>query len=747
MKKTLLSLVICVAGWQAGVWGQDSIALQRAVQWNAIAKPGSTVEWLKLRDDTRFTAHDFFEKNSAALGLSKADEMRLTNTRHDELGMEHHRFQQYHQGYKIYGAEYVLHGKKGRIANANGKLFTAVPKRKPEMVMTVSEALDKALEQMVSKRFLWNDSQAESNLQTKKNDAGATYYPTGELVWVSLHTEKQAFIMAWKFDIFTSDGTSERLFVDAGSGVVIKRVALDINCDPGTGTTIWNGTVNINTDQPGPNFILLDDCQSPNIHVYNGNDSSNVVANRTEYADADNSWNQPSAIQTFFGLRQAWQYFLNTYGRDSYDDAGADMIGYNQAGFINSSGNLYFSNAQWRSSIQSWAFGDHGTNNPANDDWNSVDIVGHEFTHGVTEHSAGLDYESESGALNESFSDIFGEMVEFVTDGSMDWQVGGDRAPGAIRSFTAPNTGNQPDTYQGTNWIAPSGTCDGTNDFCGVHTNSGVQNYWFYLLSVGGSDSNDNGELYNVGGIGATSAAAIAYRNLTVYLGNSSTFSDAKNGAIQAAEDLFGECSNEVLQCARAWNAVGVNSSDLIGYDLNTDCPTLDLLHNAFLPVHYVAFNDIRSACNILPNSTSVELEAGHAVVLQPGFRSGDNFHAFLNPCNGTKPIRAAENRQNGQPLVSKPGMPEAKNGMEVFPNPFSTSFSVRFHLAEAAPVSLQLSDAFGKLIHRWYAHAQLEAGEHLLNTDQLQLAPGIYFVEMNTPDHRGVQKLVKVSQ
>ena len=423
------------------------------------------------------------------------------------------------------------------------------------------------------------------------------------------------------------------------------------------------------------------------------------------------------------------------------------MIGYNQAGFINSSGNLYFSNAQWRSSIQSWAFGDHGTNNPANDDWNSVDIVGHEFTHGVTEHSAGLDYESESGALNESFSDIFGEMVEFVTDGSMDWQVGGDRAPGAIRSFTAPNTGNQPDTYQGTNWIAPSGTCDGTNDFCGVHTNSGVQNYWFYLLSVGGSDSNDNGELYNVGGIGATSAAAIAYRNLTVYLGNSSTFSDAKNGAIQAAEDLFGECSNEVLQCARAWNAVGVNSSDLIGYDLNTDCPTLDLLHNAFLPVHYVAFNDIRSACNILPNSTSVELEAGHAVVLQPGFRSGDNFHAFLNPCNGTKPTLAAENRQNGQSVVSIPGMPEAKNGMEVFPNPFSTSFSVRFHLAEAAPVSLQLSDAFGKLIHRWYAHAQLEAGEHLLNTDQLQLAPGIYFVEMNTPDHRGVQKLVKVSQ
>ncbi|HAV53400.1 MAG TPA: peptidase M4 thermolysin, partial [Aequorivita sp.] len=82
--------------------------------------------------------------------------------------------------------------------------------------------------------------------------------------------------------------------------------------------------------------------------------------------------------------------------------------------------------------------------------------------------------------------------------------------------------------YLGTNWYSGSG------DNGGVHINSGVQNFWFYVLSVGKSGTNDLGNSYNVTGIGMDKAAAIAYRNLTVYLNSNSQYSDARNGAIQA---------------------------------------------------------------------------------------------------------------------------------------------------------------------------------------------------------------------
>ncbi|MEZ4849341.1 MAG: M4 family metallopeptidase [Bacteroidia bacterium] len=121
----------------------------------------------------------------------------------------------------------------------------------------------------------------------------------------------------------------------------------------------------------------------------------------------------------------------------------------------------------------------------------SADITGHEITHGVTEYSANLVYQRESGALNESFSDIFGEMIEFHATGSNDWQMGTDigiGGSGAIRSMNNPNLYGDPDTYGGSNWYNPNcGTPTQFNDYCGVHTNSGVQNKWFYILAAGES--------------------------------------------------------------------------------------------------------------------------------------------------------------------------------------------------------------------------------------------------------------------
>ena len=126
----------------------------------------------------------------------------------------------------------------------------------------------------------------------------------------------------------------------------------------------------------------------------------------------------------------------------------------------------------WTGSFAAYGKGDGLKFNP----WVSLDIVGHEVSHGVTQSSAGLIYQNESGALNESFSDIFGEMIENYTDDPNDWLMGDDRTDGFIRSMSNPKDKSDPDTYKGTNWKTTSG------DNWGVHTNSGVQNYWFFLL-------------------------------------------------------------------------------------------------------------------------------------------------------------------------------------------------------------------------------------------------------------------------
>ena len=181
----------------------------------------------------------------------------------------------------------------------------------------------------------------------------------------------------------------------------------------------------------------------------------------------------------------------------------------------------------------------------------SLDIGGHEITHGLTSYTANLNYSYESGALNESFSDCFGTAVEWYADPACRlayrW-----RYRSSIPFTQQPNAYGQPDTYLGTNWAT------GTADNGGVHTNSGVQNYWFYLLANGGSGTNDIGNSFSVTGIGLSKAAAITFRTLTVYLSPTSQYADAKNlfnsGSNRFVWRLFGR-SNCYNQCmVRCWN-------------------------------------------------------------------------------------------------------------------------------------------------------------------------------------------------
>jgi Zn-dependent metalloprotease len=264
----------------------------------------------------------------------------------------------------------------------------------------------------------------------------------------------------------------------------------------------------------------------------------------TDYVDDDSVFSNPddqAGVSLHWAVEATYDYYLDRYGRNSFDDQGSRIISYANYG-------VEYFNAFWNGIFLTF-----GTGNASNGyrPLVALDVVGHEFTHGVTEYAANLVYSYESGALNESFSDIFGEHIEnYRLEGTNDWLMGGDF--GAIRSMSDPNAFSDPDTYLGSFWWTAAG------DNGGVHINSGVQNFWFYLLSEGSSGVNDNGDSYDITGIGMDDAAQIAYRNLTVYLMPTSQYEDARRGSLNAAIDLFGPTSQQFKSVLDAWNAVGV---------------------------------------------------------------------------------------------------------------------------------------------------------------------------------------------
>jgi Zn-dependent metalloprotease len=243
-----------------------------------------------------------------------------------------------------------------------------------------------------------------------------------------------------------------------------------------------------------------------------------------------------------------------------------------------------FNNAAWTGSFMYFGDGDGTRFSPIV----STDVTAHELTHGITQYSAGLAYRSESGALNESMSDVFGAMVErnFRTgDNPNVWKIGEDVytpaiAGDALRYMDNPMNGLYRVPYSGTPGVRtgypdhysirymstgcrPRTTTDEGNDNCGVHINSSIPNHAFYLLAQGGTHRLGG----SMTGIGPDKAAEIWYLALTGnYLMSNSNFSLAKQATIDAAlqlstngSGLFPITSADVDKVRQAWTLVGVN--------------------------------------------------------------------------------------------------------------------------------------------------------------------------------------------
>ncbi|WP_158866168.1 M4 family metallopeptidase [Maribellus comscasis] len=515
-------------------------------------KTGKSPTSIRFDKNNQPPKNAFFNEYRKNYNFPRENQMKAGKEIKDKSGT-HQRFYQYYKDVEVLGAQYILHEKSGFVHYANGELvhitdFDVNP------VLSEQEALKAALNEVGAERYMWENPGNEEFIKKEQNDNKATFRPSGVLKITTGREELTAenIRLVYRFDIYAEEPLGRYwVDVDAKTGEIVNKLSRIHNSFvPGSGKSIYNGTVplaveEIETDSFHLNGLLstplYPDVQIQTFDMHNQTNLS--LATNVISTTADGVWDSV-AVQAHWGAEQTFNYFYTTFGRNSIDDSGLPLFNY-----VHLSNNLV--NAFWDGTRMKYGDGDGTNYGPLV----ALDIVGHELTHGVTEHSAGLIYQNESGALNESFSDIFGEVVENYADGPNNWQCGteiGIGGSGAIRSMDNPNAFNDPDTYKGTYWYS------GTWDYGGVHTNSGVQNKWFYILSNGEAGTNDFGESYNVTGIGIEAAAAIAYRNLTVYLTPYSGYKQARVGAVMAATDMYGESSAEVAAVGAAWDAVGV---------------------------------------------------------------------------------------------------------------------------------------------------------------------------------------------
>ncbi len=474
--------------------------------------------------------------------------LTLLNVDKDQLGYAHYRYQQTINNVPVKFGMFIVHVKNDLIVSMNGELLNQNINQTSASI-TESIALSKALTFVGAAKYKWESASEETHLKWEQNDVNATYFPEAKLMYINKEGNiTNELKLAYSFNIYAQEPLSRQVvYVDANTGeVLFSENKIQHVDEVGTATTGYSGVQTMTSDKVGAgNYRLQETGRGLGVRTFNCQTTTNYT--NTDFTNTSNVWNLAGvdkyATDAHWGAEMTYDYYFIKHGRNSIDNAGFGLLSYVHY-------DVNFGNAFWDGQRMTYGDGSSG-----NSPFTALDIAGHEITHGLTTFTANLVYQDESGALNESFSDIFGVSVEFVARPSdANWLMGEDLGF-TIRNMSNPNALGDPDTYFGTNWAALGGGDNG-----GVHTNSGVQNFWYYLLTMGGTGTNDNGDAYTVNGLGLDLAGQVAFRNLTVYLTTSSQYADARFFAIQSAVDLFGACTSQVESVTNAWYAVGVGN-------------------------------------------------------------------------------------------------------------------------------------------------------------------------------------------
>lgn len=488
---------------------------------------------------------NYLEDNQETFKIGKKEfsNFKFVHQKKDKLGLTNVKLQQVFKGVPVYGSVINAHvDKNGVLTSVSGTLTPELYNKqslKKGATIKADAALHKASTDLAKK--LGSAPELESEA-------------TPELVIYAKNGEPH-FAYRTEFEFLSPSPGNYQYFVDAVSGDILEAYNQIHQAKPstggasltgsnsiGTGKGVLDDTKSFNTLTNSSGSYLVDRTRGNGIFTYDAKNRTRTPG--TLWLDHDNVYNATydgAAVDAHTYAGQTYDYYKDVHNRNSYDGSGADLVSTVHYG-------RNYNNAFWSGSQMVYGDGDGTTFIPLS---GALDVIAHELTHAVTDTTADLIYQNESGAINESMSDIFGTLVEHHFNNKPDWQVGEDIytpnvAGDALRSMKDPTLSGDPDHY--------SKRYTGSGDNGGVHINSGISNKAAYLLANGGTHYG-----VTVSGIGNDKTGDIYYRTLTQYLTPNSNYSHFRAATIQAATDLYGASSAEVSSVKSAFSAVGVN--------------------------------------------------------------------------------------------------------------------------------------------------------------------------------------------
>lgn len=509
--------------------------------------------------NSNVSVSEFTNNLNDYFNLDNSHKFELVNEKNDsQTGFTNYSYQHYYNDVKVNGDMIFLHAKEGKLQFVNGQVVNV------KELSTSGSISEEKLKSIAYEDFGKKENVKESKVET----------------YILKHqTEKNVVLkLVNKINLTSFNPIKSVDFViDAQTGEIVSQIDKVMYADtPSSSATYFRGTKSITVDSYSGGYRLMDNARK--IKTVNGSqvgwglNSDGTFSGYSEYTNTVANFTSTSsrpAVEVHWGMIKTYDYYKNIHNRSSFDGNNHSIHNYYDAGdFLGDDENAAAFDEMFGSDLYNGMF--YGKGGSDMHPVVALDVAGHEFTHMVVNRNGngGLNYQGESGALNESFADIFGTAIEFYVNDNPNWTIGEGIFKSNInynyfRSMSDPNTipaflaPNQPDTYEGNYWANTSSSFDNG----GVHINSGVGNHWFYLLSVGGIGINDLNNNYYVNPITIQKAEKIAYRALTNGLTPTATYQDAYNATITAAITLYGANSNEWEQVVNAWYAVGIGDA------------------------------------------------------------------------------------------------------------------------------------------------------------------------------------------
>lgn len=476
-----------------------------------------------------------------------AQEFEVTKVETDELGFRHIRMAQAYQGVPVYAADLIVHFTPTGERLVNGRYHPTPTGLDVVPAISATDAITTVTKDMSVKTHYRPLRTIEKKiLKYPDHQAELMIYPhptTDELRLVYHLSFRPNFVERWEY------------FVDAQTGDILHSFDHTCTVGPksGSGTDLNGQSRNFGVfEAPDGTFYLMDASKSMYTGPTNalpdqgdgviltGDMQNTGTGNPSFYyvTSPNNMWN-PTAVSAHYNAGEVYDYFQNTFNRNSINGSGGDITSFINVADDNGQG---LDNAFWNGQAIFYGNGKNAFDPLAG----ALDVASHEVSHGVIQETANLIYEKEPGALNESFADVFGVMVD-----RPDWKLGEDVVrpgafpSGALRDMSNPYNGGSSLSDPGYQPKKYSERYTGNQDNGGVHINSGIVNHAFYLIATNPS-------------VGEAKAEAIYYRALTQYLTRSSQFLDCRIAVVRAATDRHGANSPEVAAVKSAFDQVEI---------------------------------------------------------------------------------------------------------------------------------------------------------------------------------------------